>query len=97
MMIGEKTKAEAQAMLQSLFKDHWTEIKEAYTKSDETGLTVFFSVALKERDGLVHLKNNISFISDRVKDELTLDINEKQQEFPGMKKEKPFGETVWYN
>lgn len=84
MGIGEKTRKEAEGMLVSLWNDHWKEAKEAFGKADDSGLTVSISVSMKAKEGKIHLKTNIGFVSDRVKDELEIDIDEAQSSLPGM-------------
>jgi hypothetical protein len=79
-MIGDKTKKEAEAMLVTLFSDHWKEIKEAYIKLKEDSLKVSLAVSMEEKEGLVNLRTEIGFVAEKVKDHLELKINEAQGE-----------------
>lgn len=87
-MIGDKTKKEAEAMLVTLFSDHWGKIKEAYLKSKENALKVSLGVSMEEQNGFVLLKTDIGFVAEKIKDSLELKINEAQVELFD-EKEKP--------
>ena len=78
-MIATKTREEINKALGELLRIHWSEIDASYIKAEE-GISLTLGVKISPVAPGIHMvKIGISFIADRVKDEIGCKVNEDQE------------------
>ncbi len=78
--IGDKTIHFLQDTISGFLSDKKDQINEAYIKTGGDKLTIAISATIQPAKGdQLRVKVGISFVADRVKDELEVDIDEAQQ------------------
>lgn len=78
-MIATKTREEITKALGELLRIHWPEIDASYIKAEE-GISLTLGVKISPVGPGVHMvKTGISFVADRIKDEIGCKVNEDQE------------------
>jgi len=88
-MIATRTREEITKALGELLRIHWPEIDASYIKAEE-GISLALTVKISPVAPGVHMvKTGISFVAERVKDEIGCKVNEEQEPlFKMMNEEK---------
>lgn len=78
-MIATRTREEINKAIGELLRTHWPEIDASYVRAEE-GISLGFTVKISPVASGVHMvKTGISFVADRVKDEIGCKVNEEQE------------------
>lgn len=77
MTIGPAVRGKMVEMVERLLMDHLEAIDEAYRRQGE--LTVSLPIKLSPEKGYIGVKAGITFVAEKVKDEITELVDEDQQ------------------
>ena len=79
MKIGNVTMGKIQDEIVNLLSTYHKSIDQAYIKSEDEILSISLKVKLSPDDEKIKIEVGISFVSDKVKDSVTVYADEKQQ------------------
>ena len=79
MKIGQNTRNKMVESVRFLFEDYQKDIDEAYLQAGDEPLSISVSLKLSPDGGETKIETSISFTKEKVKDKITMNVNEDQQ------------------
>jgi len=82
MLFGNITKANIRDMVDSLMKNYLIDLDDAYKQAGDDALDITFKVKVKPGRTGNDITVSMSFIKEKVKDKVSTEVSEHQQNLP---------------